>query len=275
MTEFFGVEGELSEADVARARTAKLVTWEGLARAIDGGLVAREEAAALIDATYGIEAIAQARAAQVRVALPVEASGRAELTFEQVRWRDRLDTLHPAWAEVLVRYNPDGDADLNARQRAALGALADHCRAADYGLMLELLVPPEPSQESLDYDASLRPGLTVRAIAEIRDDGIEADVWKVEGLARREDCQAVAGAAGAPCIVLDTGNDPAAVDTWLQAAAGVDGFIGFAIGRSIWWEALQAFFTAGGSDEARATAVAAIASGYGRYVDVYTTGAAT
>lgn len=270
MTGFFEIEGEPSDGDVARARAAKLVIWEGLARAIDEGLVAREEAAALIDATYGTEAIAEARAAHVRVAMPVEASGRTELTFEQVRWRERLDTLDPAWAEVLVRYNPDGDVDHNARQRAALGALADHCRAADHRLMLELLVPPEPSQEGPDYDTAVRPGLMVRAIAEIRGDGIDADVWKVEGLDRREDCEAVARMAAAPCIVLGRDADRAAVDRWLQAGAGVDGFIGFAIGRSIWWEALQGFFAAGGTEEARSTAVAAIAAEYGRYVGVYT-----
>jgi len=275
MTEFFGVEGEPSDDDVSRAHTAKLVIWEGLARAIDEGAVARQEAAALIDATYGTEAIVEARAARVRVAMPVEASGRTELTFEQVRWRDRLDTLDPAWAEVVVRYNPDGDAELNARQRAALGALADHCRAADHPLMLEMLVPPEPSQDGPDYDTAVRPGLTVRAIAEIRGDGIDADVWKVEGLGRREDCEAVARAAGAPCIVLGREEDRGAVDGWLRAAAGVDGFVGFAIGRSIWWEALQGFFTAGGTDEARAAAVAMIAAEYGRYVGVYTAGVDT
>ena len=100
MRSFFGVEHEPTDADVARARTAKRVIWEGLVRAIDDDRVPVGQVAALVDATYGIEVIAAARAAGVRVAVPVEASGRAELAFEQLEWRDRLDTLDPAWAKA-------------------------------------------------------------------------------------------------------------------------------------------------------------------------------
>jgi len=266
MTKLFEVEGEPGEADAARARTAKRVIWEGLVGALDDGRVSRGEAAALVDTTYGVEVIAAARAAGVRVAVPVEASGRAELAFEELEWRDRLDALAPAWAKVLIRYNPEGDAAMNARQRVALGALADHCRATERDLMLELLVPPEPQHDPATYDANERPGLMVRAIEELRGDGIEAQVWKIEGLDRREDCGRVAAAAGAPCIVLGRGADRDAVDRWLRAGAGVAGFDGFAIGRSIWWPALRELF-AGEIDDA--TAAAAIGDEYARYVGVY------
>ena len=49
------------------------------------------------------------------------------------------------------------------------------------------------------------------------------------------------GRDGVVCVVLGRGADDAKVDHWLQAAAPVDGFVGFAIGRTIWWDALKAY----------------------------------
>jgi myo-inositol catabolism protein IolC len=264
MTSFFGVEGTPSAEDVDRARLAKHVIWEGLLRAIDDG-VPRAAAAALVDATYGADVIEAAAARGIRVGVPVEASGRRELAFEHDDWRERLDRLDPTWAKVLVRYRADGDHEMNARQRRALADLQAHCRETGRGLMLELLVPPEPEEDPGAFDAELRPTLMVRAIEEILRDGIAPSVWKLEGLTRRADCELVARAAEAPCLVLGRGEDRAAVDAWLRAAARVPGYAGFAIGRSIWWEALRGFF----DDEAmRADAVSAIAAEYARCVGV-------
>jgi 5-dehydro-2-deoxygluconokinase len=271
MSGFFGIEGEPTAEAVAKATLAKSVIAEGLAKAIADGAASTLEAGALIDATYGGPAIASAKAAGIRVAVPVEASGRRELSFEHEDWQSRIRAIAPTWAKVLIRYNPEGDGELNRRQRETLRDLSDVCTDSGFDLMLELLVPPEPSQEGPAYDAQIRPGLMVRAIGELREGGIDVDVWKIEGLDRREDCQAVAWAAKAPCVVLGRGADRAAVDRWLQAGASVPGFVGFAIGRSIWWDALQGFFAAGGggTDGARAAAAAAIAAEYARYVEVY------
>jgi 5-dehydro-2-deoxygluconokinase len=56
------------------------------------------------------------------------------------------------------------------------------------------------------------------------------------------------------------------VDHWRRQAAPVEGFVGFAIGRSIWWDALKAFLD--GSVE-RERAAEQIADNYLRFVDVY------
>jgi len=76
----------------------------------------------------------------------------------------------------------------------------------------------------------------------------------------------VAGVAGAPCVVLGRGADAAAVERWLRAGAGVPGFDGFAIGRSIWWDPVRAYMD-GVTD--RAAAVTAIAERYVHFVTVY------
>ncbi|MGE5228007.1 MAG: 2-deoxy-5-keto-D-gluconate 6-phosphate aldolase domain-containing protein [Planctomycetaceae bacterium] len=266
MRSFFQVEGTPGEQDEARARTAKAVIWEGLRRAVEEGAVAPSEAAALVDTTYGADVVRAAKEAGIRIAVPVEASGRKELAFEFPDWRGRLEALRPDWAKVLVRYNPDGDAEMNGRQRRRLRELSQMCKDAGIALMVELLVPPEPSQEGPAYDAEVRPGLVVRAIEALRGDEISADVWKIEGLDGREECQRVAWAAGTRCVVLGRGADRDAVDRWLRAGARVSGFAGFAIGRSIWWEALRAFFAERAS---RADAAAAIAAEYARFAEVY------
>jgi myo-inositol catabolism protein IolC len=268
MTSFFGVHGEPTRADVHRAREAKRLIWEGLLLALDGAMPG--EGAALVDATYGRDVIHAAKQRGVRVAVPVEASGRTEMVFEHADWRRRLDELDPSWAKALVRYNPAGDAAMNARQRERLRELSRHCAGTARACMVELLVPAEPEQAGPAYDTDVRPGLVVRAIDELRTGGVEPDLWKLEGLGRREDHDAVARAAEAPCLVLGRGADGDAVDRWLRAAAPVPGFVGFAIGRSIWWDAVKAFM-AGGD---RGDAIAAIAATYRHHVDVFEAAAA-
>jgi myo-inositol catabolism protein IolC len=276
-----GAAGEPTTDDIGRAFTAKTLIWDAFREALHEG-VDREQAAVLIDTTYGDHVIRAARREGIAVAVPVEESGSAEFAFEHADWRERLDDLAPTWAKALLRYNPGGDRACNARQRQKLQELAYHCRVTGRDLMLELLVPPEPEQlEALGgdrarYDREARPGLMLRAIQDLDRAEVRPNVWKIEGLDRPADAQWVAAEAageGTRCIVLGRGEDRDIVDVWLRAAAVSEGFAGFAIGRSIWWEAVRAFFDAGETDAARETAVAAIASEYRRCIAVYETAA--
>jgi 5-dehydro-2-deoxygluconokinase len=111
-----------------------------------------------------------------------------------------------------------------------------------------------------------------RAIAEIQDAGVEVDIWKIEGVDRREDCESLVaqsrsgGRDGVVCVVLGRGADDDKVDHWLSQAAPVEGFVGFAIGRSIWGEALKGYLD--GSLE-RSEAAEQIGRNYLRFVEVY------
>jgi myo-inositol catabolism protein IolC len=287
MTSLLGVHGDPSPGDVERARDIKRLIWGGLQRALEMG-ASRKRAGALVDLTYGGSVAVEARASRVAVAVPIEASGRTEFGLERDDWRAVLEDVDPTWAKVLVRYNPEGDAAMNARQRWALAGVSDHLGKVGRGFMFELLVPPDAAQLArvdLDhalYDRHVRPGLMVRAIDELQRSGIEPDIWKIEGLERREDCVAVAEqvrAAGraARCVVLGRGQDAHAVDAWLRAAAPVPGFAGFAIGRSIWWGAAREYIESAGPDhggtgdeELLDRATSWIAERYRRFVDVYT-----
>jgi myo-inositol catabolism protein IolC len=215
--------------------------------------------------------------------MPVEKSGQDEFDFQYgASYGEHIESFDPTFAKVLVRYNAEGDAAMNRRQAERLARLGDWLRDRDRRFLFELLVPAESAQlasvggDQDRYDRELRAGLMVDAIAELQRAGVEPDVWKIEGLESAADCERVVAAARAggrdavDCIVLGRGGDEARVEGWLRMAAGVPGFVGFAVGRTIWWDALESWLA--GGDEASATT--AIAASYRRLIDAYTDAAA-
>ena len=144
--------------------------------------------------------------------------------------------------------------------------------------MFELLVPAEKLQidrlhgDTKVYDAVLRPRLMVQAIEELQDAQVEPDVWKIEGLDRRRDCEQIVAAARrggrtkVGCIILGRGEDDRKVSKWLTTAAGVPGFVGFAVGRTDFWDPLIAWRA---KKTTREEAVTASARRYRHFVDIF------
>jgi 5-dehydro-2-deoxygluconokinase len=144
--------------------------------------------------------------------------------------------------------------------------------------MFELLVPPHPAQlQRLGngrkaYDLQLRPTLMIQAIHELQDSGVEPDVWKIEGIERKEDWQKVVSAARRAgrdkvgCIILGRGEDEQKVRQWLTTAAAVPGFIGFAVGRTTFWDSLVNYRA---QKITRDVAVEQIAASYREWVDLF------
>ena len=274
----FGWSSVRSPEQTAQIATAKQVVYEGLLKAIDDG-VPRACAALLVDEQFGRDILADARMRGLATACPVEKSGREELEFEYGDdYARHIETIDPTYCKVLVRYNPQGDAARNRRQAERLRMLSASLRRTGRRFLFELLVPAEPAQlarfaqDALAYDLEERPALAAAAIRELQDAGVEPDIWKVEGFDRREDCVAVADAAqrddrhAVRCIVLGRHADDARVERWLEVAATVPAFVGFAIGRSTFWQPLQDLLA---HRIDRANAVAAIARAYRRWVDVW------
>jgi len=233
----------------------------------------------LVDEQFGGSVPAEARVQGLKLAMPAERSGQNMFDFQYGDdFGTHIESFDPDFTKVLVRYNPDGDGEAKREQLAKLKRLSDWLKGGGRKFLFELLVPAEDAQlasvggEVERYDAELRPGLMRRAIVEIQDAGIEVDIWKIEGVDERSDCEMLAaqcraaGRDGVVCVVLGRGADDAKVDHWLEQAAPVEGFVGFAIGRSIWWNPLKEYVD--GKIE-RSAGAAQIAENYLRFVNVY------
>jgi len=275
---FFGIEGEPDGEQTAIIADAKHLIFEGMLQAVGAG-AEPEFTGVLVDEQFGSSVPEEARAAGLKLAMPAERSGQEYFDFQYGDdFGAHIERFNPDFTKVLVRYNPDDDAQANAEQREKLRRLSDWLHGHDRKFLFELLVPAEDAQlaqvggDSDRYDAELRPELMRRAIAELQDGGIEVDIWKIEGLEERSDCEMLVdqarsgGRDGVTCVVLGRGADDAKVDHWLMQAAPVEGFIGFAVGRTIWWDPLKAYVD--GKIE-RAAGARKIAENYLHFVAVY------
>jgi myo-inositol catabolism protein IolC len=275
----FGWKPPLSDAQTAEIARAKQVIYEGFQLALVAG-VPKEKAGILVDEQFGAAILKQATAEDIVTACPAEKSGQEEFDFEYGEdFARHIEAFDPTFCKVLVRYNPEGDRALNRRQAARLKRLSDFLAVKNRSrFMFELLVPAEKAQldklkgDQKTYDLELRPSLMVEAIRELQDAGVNPDLWKVEGLDRREDCQRIVAAARAGgrdqvgCIILGRGEDDRKVRDWLGIAAEVPGFIGFAVGRTVFWDPLVAWRS---RKATREQAVAEIAARYREYVDLF------
>ena len=247
----FGWKEPITAEQTAQIAEFKNVIYDALKAAVAGG-VPREKAGVLVDEQFGAAILRDAAKNGYFTAMTTEKSGQDEFDFEYGEdFGKHLEAFHPTFSKVLVRYNPEGDSTMNKRQAARLKRLSDYLHGnGRIQFMFELLVPAEKAQldsvkgDKKAYDREMRPRLMVEAIQQLQDAGVEADVWKIEGLDRREDCERVVAAARrggrdkVGCIVLGRGEDDKKVGEWLATAAPVKGFIGFAVGRTAFWDPL-------------------------------------
>jgi myo-inositol catabolism protein IolC len=273
----FGIEGEPDAEDRARISAAKEVVYEGLLAAAPH-LPAGARPGLLVDEEFGTPLLQRARETDVVAAVAVERSGQKEFQFEYEDFAEHLERLRPELAKALVRYNVGGDRALNDRQLERLRILSDRLREiGGTDLLFELLVPPTADQlaefddSSERFDAELRPTLVVEAIEQIQEAGIEVAIWKIEGIESPADCESIAAVCGrdgrsADCLILGRGADESKVEHWLSTAAPTRGFGGFAVGRTIWWDAIAAHLR---GDADRPTTVEKIAARYLHFVAVY------
>jgi myo-inositol catabolism protein IolC len=275
----FGIESDPTPEQTETIASAKKLIFEGMLVAVKRGLDAAT-AGVLVDEQFGSDVPQLAQERGLKLAMPVEKSGQDEFDFEYGDdFGAHIERFNPDFSKVLVRYNPDGEAAMNERQLGRLKRLADWLHENERKFLFELLVPGTDEQlSSVDgdgdrYDAELRPELMRRAIEEIQGAGIEVDIWKIEGVDERDDAAMLAeqtrsgpGREGVVCVVLGRGASTEKVNQWLEAAAPVDGFVGFAIGRSIWWDALKGWL---GNDLEREAAAAQIAENYQHFIGVY------
>jgi myo-inositol catabolism protein IolC len=275
----FGWHGELNQEQTAQIAAAKQVIYDGFKAAIAGG-VAKEKAGLLVDEQFGAAILRDAAAQGYQTACPAEKSGQEEFDFQYGDdFAAHIEAFHPTFCKVLVRYNPEGDEGLNFHQAERLKRLSDYLHEANRSLfMFELLVPAEKDQladvkgDTKAYDLEIRPKMMVEAMRELQEAGVEPDIWKVEGLDLELDCERIVetarrdGRDKVACIVLGRGESDEKVREWLTTAAAVPGFVGFAVGRTDFWDPLVAWRD---GKATRDEAVARIAARYREFVDLF------
>jgi myo-inositol catabolism protein IolC len=263
-----------------RISSAKHLIWEGFQRAGEDG-APPDAAGILVDAQYGDAVAREAKAQGLQFSMPVEKSGQDEFDFEHGdAFGEKIEEYDPTFSKVLVRYNPEGDRALNERQVEKLRRLSEWLHEHRRLYLFELLVPATEEQlgrvdgDTDRYDEELRPELMMEAIMQLQNGGVEPDIWKIEGLTDRAACTEIAhlvrreGRERVSCVVLGRGASDEKVDEWLRAGSGVPGYVGFAIGRSIFGESVKAF-AADPAGYDRAAGAQKIADNYRRFIDVY------
>lgn len=246
----FGWTGSLNKEQTEKIARTKEVIYDAFKIALSKGLP-REQGGILVDEQFGAAILRDAGKNNYITCMPAEKSGQAEFQFDYGdRYAAHIEEFKPTFVKVLVRYNPEEDQALNRRQAERLQKLSDYLHRHGRYFMFELLVPATPEQmDRLEqdhslYDQDLRPSLMIAAIKELQNAGVEPDVWKIEGLDHRKDCVEIVktarrdGRDNVGCIVLGRGSNAQKVVEWLTTAAGVTGFIGFAVGRTSFWDPL-------------------------------------
>ncbi|MBK4346631.1 2-deoxy-5-keto-D-gluconate 6-phosphate aldolase domain-containing protein [Lacisediminihabitans changchengi] len=296
----YGFTADPTPEQAAQIVHGKSLIFDGLLAAIDtaaggsspvqsanGGQATTSAADAasagvLVDERFGAQVARRAHERGVDLAMPIEKSGQKHFTLEYGtitggEWLDHIADFDPDQVKLLVRDNPDDAPDAREKQFEDLALVSELLAEAARSFIIELLVPASPSQlASVDgdvdrYDRDVRPALTARVITEFQQHKIEPTIWKIEGLETTEAAELIVrtarqgGRDEVCCIVLGRDAPADRLDHWLTIAAPVEGFIGFAIGRSIWEQPLRDHL-AGGSEQ---ELVAAVARNYRRFADTY------
>jgi len=276
--DLFGVSEPVSAQVRDGIIKVKEIIFDALVRALAEG-APRDACGALVDEEFGAGVARRAKAERVQLAMPVEKSGQEEFEFQYGDdFGAHIEAFDPTFSKVLVRYNPEGDAGLNARQTERLARLSEWLRERDRKFLFELLVPATKDQlhrfggEQRAYDLQLRPDLVVATIAALQRGGVEPDIWKIEGLDTTAACERVVAQAqvegrdNVKCIVLGRGADEQQVIEWVRIGAAVDGFDGFAVGRTLWEDALKKYVAGQASHD---EAVYEISSRYRDVINAY------
>jgi myo-inositol catabolism protein IolC len=273
--DLYGLTAPPTPAQAARISADKMLIYQALLDAVPQ-LPVSAQPAILIDEQYGagVAELATRTVGAISLAMPVEASGEQWFHYAYDDWQAHAALFATDFAKVLIRDNPGLEPGQRAAQAEQLAKVSDWAAANDRALIVELLVPASAADlaaaggTAASYDATLRPEHTVQVIEYLQDHGVTPALWGVEGLNHHDDAVTIAavakrGGRAADCIVLGRQASQDQLDHWLQVAAPIPGFTGFAVGRSIWQDPLHAHL------RHRSTAAWArrrIATAYGDFV---------
>ncbi len=254
-------EEKLTPAQTARIADYKYVIYEGFLAALTMG-VPKKYAAILVDEQFGAKILEEAKEAGITRLLAIEKSGQEEFDFEYGdSFEEHIEKFKPEYVKVLVRYNPAGDQAVNARQLARLKIVSDFCRKNQYKFLFELLVEPSSDARMMQ-----------KSMTQLQNNGIEPDIWKLEGLETPEEVKEVVkqtragGRKKVGVVILGRGENEAKVREWLKVASEIPGVKGFAVGRTVFKQALLDYHQETAN---RDETIRAIAQNYKSFVDLF------
>jgi myo-inositol catabolism protein IolC len=250
LEKMFGIKNRPPTAEEKKEiEDYKRIIFEGFELAIKTK-VPKEIAGLLVDEEFGSTVLRAAKKDHLTFAMPVEKSGQDEFDFDYGEdFAKHIEDFDPTLVKVLVRYNPEGDVVMNNRQLARLKKLSDYLIKTQRPFLFELIVPATSAQlakvggEKQKYDQELRPKMMINSLKEIQDAGVEPSIWKLEGVDKPSDAKAVVAQAQSSgrkvgVITLGRGEAKEKVQEWLTVGAKIPGIIGFAVGRTIFWDPL-------------------------------------
>jgi len=263
--ELYKLTAAPTPAQAARIRADKMLVYEALVDATKR-LPDVAQAGILVDEEYGADVaeLAVKSDGLINLSMPLEASGKDWFEFAYGDdWKTHAGYFATDHAKVLIRDNPALAVPDRLQQAERLKVVSAWAAETKRSLIVELLVPATDDDlrsvggDKARYDDELRPKLTLDVIGFLQDHGADPALWKVEGMDKSADAAAVAdlakrGGRTADCIVLGRHASQDDLDRWLDVAAPLPGYVGFAIGRSIWWDPLAGHFAGTiGTDVAR------------------------
>ncbi len=282
MNGMFGISGrEPTNDETHQIKELKNIIYNAFKKAIEKD-IKKEDAAILVDEQFGEEILKDAALSSITTILTTEKSGQKEFDFEYGNdFGEHIKKMNPAFAKALVRYNPSDDQILKIRQQERLKILSDFCHKNGYKFLIEVLIDPTEDQlkkaqgDKSIYNRDIRPSLALAVVGEFQDGGVEPDVWKMEGMENSKDYEALVaqirknGRDGVGVVVLGGGEDAGMVDKWIFEGGKVNGIIGFAVGRTVFWQALEDFRK---GEISREQVISQIAENFIHFHDVFMKG---
>ena len=257
----------------------KQIVYDAFKKAV-GNAVPKENAAILIDEEFGDEILKDAKENGFLTILTTEKSGQDEFEFQYGGdFPAHIEKYNPQFVKVLIKYNPEDVQDLKTRQLEKLKTVSDFCQVKSFKFLLEVLVIATKNQQEKSggskeqFDKLLRSGLTVGLIKELQANGVEPDVWKLEGFDLKEDYNEIIrtardnGRNNVGFVILGRGENEEKVNEWLRVGKNVVGVIGFAVGRTVFWQAILDFRS---STKTREETVTQISENFTNFYKIFT-----
>ena len=200
----------------------------------------------LLDGTYGREALFRAADHPLWIGRPVERPGSRPLEFD-LETDGSLGAHLTEWPaaqtiKCLAFYHPDDAADLKARQIRELKRLQDAARATAKETMIEII-----AGKNTGHDSPLADDTIARALGQLYAAGLKPDWWTLEPQASAAAWAQIDGVIDANdphcrgVVVLGLEAPPAELAEAFCATARSRHVRGFAVGRTLWSRAAEAW----------------------------------